>query len=77
MGGGTSVGCRTFALPPQGCHIVSPGEDCALPHIKTICGALVMKDTAYHLKVMVFRAPCGVGPVDQVGNHICGKVGMP
>ena len=75
MGGGYGGGFITFALPPHGCHIVSPGEDCSIPHIKTVCNTIMVQDTACHLKFRFCDAPCGIGPADQVGNPIYCKVG--
>ena len=77
MGGGADRGFITFDLPPHGFHIVSPGEDYALPHIKTIFNTVVVQNNDFHIKVRVFFFPGGVGSYNQLGNHICGKVGTP
>ena len=47
--GGKGRGCRTFELPPHGCHVASPEEECAFPHIKKVCYTIVVQETACHI----------------------------
>ena len=51
MGGGTGGGCVTFALPPHGYHVVSPGDYCTFQRIKTICDTIVVKYISVHFQV--------------------------
>ena len=49
VSGGSSGGCRTFAMTTHGFHVVSTGEDCVLTHIKNVCYNIVVQDTAFRL----------------------------
>ena len=77
IGGGTGGGFKTFVLPPHGHHIISPGDNCAFPHIKTIFDTIVLDYSAIHLQAQVCGAARGFGPVVQVGHHIRREVGIP
>ena len=46
VSGGAGGGCRTFAMTTHGRHVLSTGEGCGLPHIKTVCYNILVQDTA-------------------------------
>ena len=77
MSWGFSCGGIAFALPEQGCQVVSFAENGSLSDVIGVAEGVKMEQAARQLQIRIGDVALGVAFGDQVGENVFGPLEAP